>query len=170
MRANAKTTLLGRSALLVPYSAGHVEAYHSWMEDEALREATASERLTLEEEREMQRSWAEDDASERSFFLFRFLSFFFRSRSLPRPPPTHTHTPVEGDRGPLTAKKRHTLKTTPTKTTKKQSWLSSSATRRRPGGPPSVTSTFFSGSAPPLLLLLPLPPPPPPSTRPQRSK
>lgn len=62
MRANATTTLLGRAALLVPYSAAHVELYHSWMEDQELREATASERLTLEEEREMQRSWAEDDA------------------------------------------------------------------------------------------------------------
>ena len=80
MRANATTTLLGRSALLVPYSAGHVEAYHSWMEDIGLREATASERLTLEEEREMQRSWAEDDASA----LFFFSSSF--ALSLPPPP------------------------------------------------------------------------------------
>ena len=80
MRANATTTLLGRSALLVPYSAGHVEAYHSWMEDIGLREATASERLTLEEEREMQRSWAEDDASA--------LFFFSSSFALSLPPPS----------------------------------------------------------------------------------
>ena len=70
MRANASTTLLGRVALLVPYSASHVETYHRWMESEELREATASERLTLEEEREMQRSWTEDDAS--AFFFFSF--------------------------------------------------------------------------------------------------
>ena len=69
MRANASTTLLGRVALLVPYSASHVETYHRWMESEELREATASERLTLEEEREMQRSWTEDDASAFFFFL-----------------------------------------------------------------------------------------------------
>ena len=50
------------------------------MEDIGLREATASERLTLEEEREMQRSWAEDDASA----LFFFSSSF--ALSLPPPP------------------------------------------------------------------------------------
>ena len=87
MRANASTTLLGRAALLVPYSPGHVELYHSWMEDQELREATASERLTLQEEREMQRSWAEDDASALLFFPFSpppFFSFSYLSLSLSR--------------------------------------------------------------------------------------
>ena len=78
MRANASTTLLGRGGcLLVPYSPEHVPIYHSWMESEELREATASERLTLEEEEEMQRSWSADEASkDEEFFFFRF-SFFF---------------------------------------------------------------------------------------------
>ena len=82
MRANASTTLLGRAALLVPYSPGHVELYHSWMEDQELREATASERLTLQEEREMQRSWAEDDASALLFFPFSPPPLFFFLLSL----------------------------------------------------------------------------------------
>lgn len=95
MRANATTTLLGRAALLVPYSAGHVELYHSWMESEELREATASERLTLEEEREMQRNWAEDDAKLTFIvcdatgpgrpFPVGDVNLFFRERS---PPPS----------------------------------------------------------------------------------
>lgn len=76
MRANATTTLLGRAALLVPYSAAHVAVYHSWMEDAGLREATASERLTLDEEREMQKEWASDDASV-FCFLSLSLSFLF---------------------------------------------------------------------------------------------
>lgn len=63
MRANSTTTIRGQKALLVPYSAKLVELYHSWMESEELREATASERLSLEEELENQKSWAEDEAS-----------------------------------------------------------------------------------------------------------
>ena len=43
--------------LLVPYDRRHVPTYHAWMEDEAVRAATASERLTLEEEYENQESW-----------------------------------------------------------------------------------------------------------------
>ncbi|KID91880.1 methionyl-tRNA synthetase [Metarhizium guizhouense ARSEF 977] len=43
--------------LLVPYEAHHVGKYHEWMEDPAIREATASELLTLEEEYENQQSW-----------------------------------------------------------------------------------------------------------------
>ncbi|KAG5951186.1 hypothetical protein E4U53_003597 [Claviceps sorghi] len=43
--------------LLVPYEARHVPRYHTWMEDPAIQEATASEPLTLQEEYENQRSW-----------------------------------------------------------------------------------------------------------------
>ncbi|KAI1328838.1 GNAT domain-containing protein [Xylariaceae sp. FL0255] len=43
--------------LLVPYDAHHVERYHQWMEDPDVQAATASEPLTLEEERENQQSW-----------------------------------------------------------------------------------------------------------------
>eukprot|EP01050_Picozoa_sp_SAG11_P020888 SAG11_NODE_3608_length_2343_cov_1.882799_2_plen_243_part_00 len=46
---------------LVPYRAHHVARYHAWMEDEWLREMTASERLTLEEEHQMCRSWRTDE-------------------------------------------------------------------------------------------------------------
>ena len=49
----------------MPYREEHVEAYHAWMEDEALREATASERLSLVEEHEMQRSWHDDHTKVR---------------------------------------------------------------------------------------------------------
>ena len=93
MRANSTTTVLGRTTFLVPYARKHVSTYHSWMESEELREATASERLSLEEEEAMQRSWAEEDASGFQFLVFRLLSFF--SFFLPR------------SRGLLTAKYTH---------------------------------------------------------------
>ncbi|KAL8283141.1 hypothetical protein RQP46_005919 [Phenoliferia psychrophenolica] len=55
MLLNARTVLVGASVVLVPYRAEHVERYHQWMSDPAVREATASEELTLEEEYEMQK-------------------------------------------------------------------------------------------------------------------
>ncbi|KAK0186745.1 GNAT domain-containing protein [Armillaria mellea] len=77
MKANESTVLIGRKVVLVPYDEGHVavsvpvmlfriaelalQKYHSWMENDELRSLTASERLTLEEEFDMQRKWREDD-------------------------------------------------------------------------------------------------------------
>ena len=61
MRANANLTLVGTSCALVPYRTEHVLTYHGWMQDDALREATASEPLSLDEEYEMQASWARDE-------------------------------------------------------------------------------------------------------------
>lgn len=43
--------------LLAPYEPHHVLKYHTWMQDPALREATASEALTLEKEYSNQVSW-----------------------------------------------------------------------------------------------------------------
>uniref|UniRef100_A0A914XQ94 N-acetyltransferase domain-containing protein n=1 Tax=Plectus sambesii TaxID=2011161 RepID=A0A914XQ94_9BILA len=60
MRENATTQLVGDKLILIPYLAEHVPKYHGWMQDEQLRAQTASEPLTLEEEYDMQRSWAED--------------------------------------------------------------------------------------------------------------
>lgn len=60
MKVNEHTALLTPRVLLVPYSAHHVPAYHAWMQDPAIRTATASEPLTLDEEYAMQRSWRED--------------------------------------------------------------------------------------------------------------
>ncbi|KAF2481092.1 GNAT domain-containing protein, partial [Neohortaea acidophila] len=60
MRLNEHQALTTTQILLVPYSTHHVPTYHAWMEDEALRAATASDRLTLEEEYAMQRSWRTD--------------------------------------------------------------------------------------------------------------
>ncbi|KZP31910.1 hypothetical protein FIBSPDRAFT_812908 [Athelia psychrophila] len=53
--------LKGERVILVPYKAEHVMTYHSWMEDEILRDLTASERLSLDEEYEMQKKWRIDD-------------------------------------------------------------------------------------------------------------
>lgn len=61
MRLNEHTKLLGQRVILVPYEARHVPKYHEWMSNAALRDLTASEELTLNEEYEMQRSWREDD-------------------------------------------------------------------------------------------------------------
>ncbi|KAK3944199.1 GNAT domain-containing protein [Diplogelasinospora grovesii] len=57
MRINEFTAVSTSRVLLVPYEARHVLTYHAWMEDPAIQEATASERLTLEEEYENQQSW-----------------------------------------------------------------------------------------------------------------
>lgn len=74
MRENINTVLLGPSSVLVPYAQHHVPKYHEWMEDPELRMLTASERLTLQEEYNMQRMrisrvWLGD-----LMFLFRDLA------------------------------------------------------------------------------------------------
>ena len=58
-----ETVIEGERAVLVPYLRAHVETYHAWMQSDFLLETTASERLTLEEEYENQKSWCEDDHS-----------------------------------------------------------------------------------------------------------
>ncbi|KAK5134285.1 hypothetical protein LTR08_006714 [Meristemomyces frigidus] len=60
MKLNAYHGLHTPGVLLVPYNARHVPAYHTWMQDPALQEATASEPLAIDEEYAMQRSWRED--------------------------------------------------------------------------------------------------------------
>jgi len=60
MKLNSETNIFGKLTILVPYKSCHVDKYHHWMEDVNLRELTASEALTIEEEYAMQRSWCED--------------------------------------------------------------------------------------------------------------
>ncbi|KAG6336359.1 hypothetical protein ID866_2716 [Astraeus odoratus] len=55
-----EAVIRGEKVVLVPYGEEHVEKYHQWMSDPILRELTASEPLTLEEEYEMQKKWRED--------------------------------------------------------------------------------------------------------------
>ncbi|KAI0438540.1 acetyltransferase domain-containing protein [Xylaria telfairii] len=57
MRVNENTAIHTSKILLVPYDAHHVGRYHEWMQNETLREATASDLLSLEEEYENQQSW-----------------------------------------------------------------------------------------------------------------
>ncbi|KAF8501049.1 acyl-CoA N-acyltransferase [Russula emetica] len=61
MRLNAHIAIVGDTVVLVPYRVEHVQKYHAWMQSAELRELTASEELTLEQEYEMQRSWQEDE-------------------------------------------------------------------------------------------------------------
>lgn len=61
MKANINQVLVGKKAVLVPYAASHVPEYHEWMLSEELRELTASEPLSLEEEYEMQEKWQVDE-------------------------------------------------------------------------------------------------------------
>ncbi|KAJ7633128.1 GNAT domain-containing protein [Roridomyces roridus] len=61
MKVNSNTVLVGNKVVLVPYRPEHVPKYHTWMQDEELRELTASEPLSLEEEFEMQRKWQQDE-------------------------------------------------------------------------------------------------------------
>jgi hypothetical protein len=44
---------------LITYEERHVELYHQWMADDYTREMTCSERLTLEEEFDTRKQWAE---------------------------------------------------------------------------------------------------------------
>ncbi|CAH3037067.1 unnamed protein product [Porites lobata] len=61
MRINSKTVLEGEKVVLVPYKKEHVPRYHDWMQSPELLEQTASERLTLEQEYDMQNSWFQDE-------------------------------------------------------------------------------------------------------------
>lgn len=65
MKINQNTKIIGEKVILVPYEAKHVEKYHNWMESEELQKLTASERLTLEQEYKMQKSWREDEDSKK---------------------------------------------------------------------------------------------------------
>jgi RimJ/RimL family protein N-acetyltransferase len=56
----AGSTALPGKVLLVPYRPEHVAAYHEWMCDPLLLQATASEPLSLHEEYEMQETWRAD--------------------------------------------------------------------------------------------------------------
>ncbi|KAF9644015.1 acyl-CoA N-acyltransferase [Thelephora ganbajun] len=60
MRANEFTAIVDEKIVLAPYRPEHVLRYHEWMQDEALRELTASEPLSLEEEYKMQAKWRID--------------------------------------------------------------------------------------------------------------
>ncbi|TBU22212.1 GNAT domain-containing protein [Dichomitus squalens] len=76
MKANEKTVILHPDVILVPYRYDSIIAskYHEWMTSEELRELTASEPLTLEEEYEMQRKWQEDE-DKLTFILLSGMSF-----------------------------------------------------------------------------------------------
>uniref|UniRef100_A0A8R1DX79 N-acetyltransferase domain-containing protein n=1 Tax=Caenorhabditis japonica TaxID=281687 RepID=A0A8R1DX79_CAEJA len=61
MKLNENVQISAQKCDLVPYEKCHVAKYHKWMENEELRRLTGSERLSLEEEYEMQRNWREDE-------------------------------------------------------------------------------------------------------------
>jgi RimJ/RimL family protein N-acetyltransferase len=50
----------GQKVILVRYRPRHVPKYHEWMQCPVLLHLTGSDRLTLEEEFEMQRKWVQD--------------------------------------------------------------------------------------------------------------
>ena len=47
--------------------------YHDWMQSPELLEQTASERLTLDQEYEMQQSWFQDENSKLNFIFLKKL-------------------------------------------------------------------------------------------------
>ncbi|KAK5575140.1 hypothetical protein RB653_010396 [Dictyostelium firmibasis] len=61
MKINSNTVIIGKRVILVPYKKKHVEKYWKWMQSEEIREQTASEELTIEEEYENQESWYMDE-------------------------------------------------------------------------------------------------------------
>ncbi|KAK6155301.1 hypothetical protein DH2020_009549 [Rehmannia glutinosa] len=68
-----KTSLEGEKVILVPYMKEHVPKYHTWMQDPAILQATASEPLTLDQEYEMQLSWIQDPLKQTFIVLDREL-------------------------------------------------------------------------------------------------
>ncbi|KAK6510863.1 hypothetical protein TWF506_009957 [Arthrobotrys conoides] len=68
MKLNETVAIITNKLVFVPYEASHVPTYSEWMSSESLREATASERLSLPEEYAMQKSWRED-ADKLTFIL-----------------------------------------------------------------------------------------------------
>lgn len=52
--------IFGDKVILVPYRAEHVPKYHEWMGDLDILRLTGSERLSLQEELDMQRTWEND--------------------------------------------------------------------------------------------------------------
>ncbi|PLW38615.1 hypothetical protein PCASD_08231 [Puccinia coronata f. sp. avenae] len=69
MRINEETAVVGPRVGLVPYRKEYVPQYHEWMSDQELRESTASEPLTLQEEYEMCERWAQDQ-DKLTFIIF----------------------------------------------------------------------------------------------------
>lgn len=59
--------LKGEKVLLVPYTKNLVPKYFEWMQDPYVREMTASDQLTLEEEYTNQISWKEDENSKKYY-------------------------------------------------------------------------------------------------------
>jgi len=63
MKLEESLRLTGNKVVLVPYKKIHVPKYHEWMGDDEILRLTGSERLSLEEEFEMQLKWAQDEDS-----------------------------------------------------------------------------------------------------------
>ena len=59
--------IVGNSLTLIPYKPAHVPKYHSWMSNEEILRLTGSERLSLQEEYEMQQEWERDHKSELAY-------------------------------------------------------------------------------------------------------
>ncbi|KAI8983174.1 acyl-CoA N-acyltransferase [Trametes punicea] len=95
MRANEKTVIVHPDVVLVPYRTEHVAKYHEWMTSAELRELTASEPLTLEEEYEMQRKWQMDE-DKLTFILLSGTSFNARDDA-PLTPERLSGLPMIGD-------------------------------------------------------------------------
>ena len=61
MKYNQTHSVWGSKTVLVPYASSHVENYHTWMANSELRQLTDSEELSLDEEHQMQSTWAADE-------------------------------------------------------------------------------------------------------------
>ncbi|CAD6499863.1 BgTH12-03969 [Blumeria graminis f. sp. triticale] len=68
MIINQSIAVLCSNIVLVPYERKHVAVYHEWMKSEEIRQSTASERLTLAEEYDMQKNWR-TDADKLTFII-----------------------------------------------------------------------------------------------------
>jgi RimJ/RimL family protein N-acetyltransferase len=60
MREHQNLKLVGETVVLVPYRKKYVEKYFKWLQDPWIREMTASEECTLDEEYAAQEAWSSD--------------------------------------------------------------------------------------------------------------
>lgn len=87
---------IAENLILVPYLPRHVPKYHGWMSNELILQQTASEALSLEEEFEMQITWATDE-DKRTCILIPRRELHELLQKLPIQPDTNPIEYMDGD-------------------------------------------------------------------------
>lgn len=80
MKHPANLRIWGEKVVLTTYKPEHVAKYNNWMGDEEILRLTGSERLTLDEEYEMQKDWENDPNSKFFDFMTSFCKLCYTTR------------------------------------------------------------------------------------------